>query len=136
MGDYLYSCNDRGLLICYNARTGEQVYQTRVGTKGATFSASPVAADGKLFLASEDGDVYVVKLGTQYELLAVNPMAEICMATPAIADNLKRITDGAFVIDQERLSGLAGQPDKVQTVILEVRDGLVIRLWVLPEELK
>ncbi len=224
VGDFLYSCNDRGLLICYNARTGEQIYQTRVGTKGATFSASPVAADGKLFLASEDGDVYVVKLGGQYELLAVNPMGEICMATPAIADNtiivrtqkhvvavgqtqktslqlspsevidamtkawnahdavnfaahlhpdielkevgqtnvirrgrqafqesaegyfrkhpkvrveiLKRITEGAFVIDQERLSGMEGQPDKVQTVILEVRDGLVIRLWGLPEDLK
>jgi len=85
VGEYLYSCNDRGLLICYNAKTGEQIYQTRVGDKGATFSASPVAADGKMFLASEDGDVYVVKLGAKYELLAVNPMGEVCMATPAIS---------------------------------------------------
>ena len=49
------------------------------------FSASPVAADGKLYLASEDGDVFVVKAGRKFELLATNPMGQALMATPAIS---------------------------------------------------
>jgi outer membrane protein assembly factor BamB len=87
-GDYLYVCNDRGVLTCHNARTGEQVYQQRVGGQSVGFSASPVAADGKLYLASEDGDVYVIKAGPQYELLSVNPVGEPMMATPAISDGM------------------------------------------------
>ena len=55
---------------------------------GSTYSASPVAADGKLYLASEDGDVFVVKAGPAYELLAKNPVGEVLMATPAISDGL------------------------------------------------
>ena len=51
-------------------------------------SASPVAADGKLYFASEEGEVYVLKTGPKYELLAINPMGEAIMATPAISDNL------------------------------------------------
>jgi hypothetical protein len=44
-----------------------------------------VAADGKIYLLSEDGDVFVVKAGPKYELLATNPMGEVIMATPAIS---------------------------------------------------
>lgn len=87
-GDYLYVCADNGVLTCYNARTGQQIYQQRIGDRGATFSASPVAADGKLYCASEDGDVYVIKAGPAYELLATNPMGSPLMATPAISGGL------------------------------------------------
>jgi outer membrane protein assembly factor BamB len=87
-GDYLYVCTDKGVLSCYNARTGEQVYQRRINDQGAGFSASPVAADGKLYFASEDGDVYVLRAGREYELMAINPMGEALMATPAISDGL------------------------------------------------
>ena len=55
---------------------------------GGSFSASPVAADGKIYLTSEDGDVFVVKAGPAYELLATNPMGEVVMATPAISDGV------------------------------------------------
>jgi outer membrane protein assembly factor BamB len=85
-GDHLYTCSNNGVLTCYDARTGEQVYKGRVaGDKSAAFTASPVAADGKLYFASEDGDVFVVKAGPAYELLATNPVGEACMATPAIS---------------------------------------------------
>lgn len=87
-GDFLYVCNDRGVLTCHNARTGEQIYQQRVGGQSIGFSASPVAADGKLYLASEDGDVYVIKAGPKYEMLAANSMGEPMMATPAISDGM------------------------------------------------
>jgi outer membrane protein assembly factor BamB len=87
-GEHLYTCSNQGVLTAYNALTGERVYQERLGGKGGAFTASPVAADGKLYLASEDGDVFVVKTGAKYELLATNPMGEVMMATPAISDGL------------------------------------------------
>jgi hypothetical protein len=63
------------------------VYQERVSS-GAGYSASPVAADGKLYFTSEEGDVRVVRAGPKFELLAVNHMGEPCMATPAISDGM------------------------------------------------
>ncbi len=87
-GDYFYACNNNGVLSCYNAKTGEKIYQQRIGDKGGAYSASPVAADGKLYLTSEDGDVFVVKVGPKYELMATNPMGEVLMATPAISDGM------------------------------------------------
>ena len=87
-GDYFYACNNNGVLSCYNAKTGEKIYQQRIGDKGGAYSASPVAADGKLYLSSEDGDVFVVKTGPKYELMATNPMGEVLMATPAISDGM------------------------------------------------
>ncbi|HEY7911818.1 MAG TPA: PQQ-binding-like beta-propeller repeat protein [Blastocatellia bacterium] len=87
-GGYFYICTDNGVLSAYDAKTGERLYQERLGDRGAGFSASPVAADDKLYLASEDGDVYVVKAGPKYELLSINPMGEPLMATPAISGGL------------------------------------------------
>jgi outer membrane protein assembly factor BamB len=63
------------------------VYQQRVG-EGGSFVASPVAAASKLYISSEDGDVYVVKVGPQYELLSKNPIGEPILATPALAGDL------------------------------------------------
>jgi outer membrane protein assembly factor BamB len=84
----LYVCNDNGVLTVYDAPTGAQVYSSRIGNTNSTFSASPVAARGHLYLASEDGDVFVVKAGPKYELVSVNPMGEALMATPAISDGV------------------------------------------------
>ena len=87
-GDLLYTCSNQGVFTAYNAKTGERVYQERLGGTGAAFTASPVASDGKIFLSSEDGDVFVVKAGPKYELLSKNPVGEVMMATPAISDGL------------------------------------------------
>ena len=87
-GDLLYTCSNQGILTAYNATTGERVYQERLGGKGGAFTASPVASDGKIYLASEDGDVFVVKAGPKYELLATNSVGEVMMATPAISEGL------------------------------------------------
>lgn len=87
-GDLLYTCSNQGVLTAYNAKTGERIYQERLGGKGGAFTASPVASDGKLYLSSEDGDVFVVKTGPKYELLSTNPVGEVMMATPAISDGL------------------------------------------------
>jgi outer membrane protein assembly factor BamB len=87
-GDYLYTCANQGIICCYNLKTGERLYQQRIGDKGGAYSASPVGADGKIYLSSEDGDIFVVKAGPKYELLATNPMGEVLMATPAISDGM------------------------------------------------
>jgi outer membrane protein assembly factor BamB len=85
-GDYLYSCRDNGVLSCYRARTGERLYQERLGRGASGFSASPVAADDKLYFSSETGDIYVVRAGPTFDLLAVNSFDEVVMATPAISE--------------------------------------------------
>ena len=84
---YLYVCTDNGILSQYQATTGESTFRARLGS-GTSFSASPVAADGKLYFASEDGDVFVVKAASTFELLARNKIGEVMIATPAIGGNI------------------------------------------------
>ncbi|HLL72077.1 MAG TPA: PQQ-binding-like beta-propeller repeat protein [Pyrinomonadaceae bacterium] len=93
-GDLMYISGDNGVLRVFEAKTGKAVYEQRLP---ATFSASPVAADGKIYLASEDGDVYVVRAGATYELLATNPMGEPLMATPAISGGLLIMRSQSYV---------------------------------------
>lgn len=85
-GDILYVCRDNGVLTALDAKTGERHYQARLGDGKTGFSASAVAASGRLYFTSEDGDVYVVKAGPTYELLATNSLGEVAMATPAISE--------------------------------------------------
>ncbi|HVG18943.1 MAG TPA: PQQ-binding-like beta-propeller repeat protein [Blastocatellia bacterium] len=105
-GDHLYTCANHGVMACYNAKSGERIYQQRIGDKGGSYSASPVAADGKVYLSSEDGEVFVVKAGPKYELLATNPMGEVLMATPAISDGM------IFVRGQHNLFAIGERPTK------------------------
>jgi len=84
-GDYLYVLYDMGLLACYNAKTGEEVYgKRRIEAKARAFTASPWAYGGKIFCLSEDGDTFVIRAGPAFELLGKNSLGELCMATPAI----------------------------------------------------
>ena len=87
-GGFLYCCSDAGVLTCYEADTGVQRYQQRLGGGGSGFTASAVATDGKLYLTSEEGEVHVVTAGPQFELLAVNDLGATCMATPAISQGV------------------------------------------------
>jgi outer membrane protein assembly factor BamB len=81
----LYVLSNAGLFDAYDTATGTDVYRQRVEHGGSGFSASPVAADGRIYLSSEDGDMFVVRAGASFELLGKNPMGEPLMATPAIA---------------------------------------------------
>jgi outer membrane protein assembly factor BamB len=87
-GDYLYTCQINGILSCYEAKTGKQVYNERLGTGRTGFTSSLVEADGKIYIASEEGDVYVIKAGPEFKVLATNPLGEVCMATPAISEGV------------------------------------------------
>ena len=81
----LYTCGNNGILSAYDAKTGERIYRSRVGG-GGSFVASPVAADGRLYLASEEGDIFVVRAGRTYEEMAKNEMKEVIVGTPAVSD--------------------------------------------------
>ncbi|MBZ5496297.1 MAG: PQQ-binding-like beta-propeller repeat protein [Acidobacteriia bacterium] len=85
-GGYLYVLANQGVFDCYELRTGKEIYRQRIPHQGGGFSASPVAADGRIYLSSEDGDIFVVRAGKGFELLATNPMGERLMATPALSD--------------------------------------------------
>ncbi|MBI5085333.1 MAG: PQQ-like beta-propeller repeat protein [Acidobacteria bacterium] len=86
-GGKMYFLTDNGLLSCVNPVTGEAYYrQQRLG-KPYNFKASPVAAAGRLYLASEEGDVVVVKLGEQFEVLATNTLTDqFFEASPVITN--------------------------------------------------
>ncbi len=84
----LYNCRDNGVLSVYEPRTGRRLYQERISRGGSGFSASPVAADGNVYFSSEDGSVFVVKAGPEFEVLAENQMGETLMATPAISEGV------------------------------------------------
>jgi outer membrane protein assembly factor BamB len=83
-----YFCFDNGVLSVFRLKSGERVYQQRLGGGTSGFSSSPVAAAGRLYITSEEGSTYVLALGPNYKLLAENELGETVMATPAIADGV------------------------------------------------
>jgi outer membrane protein assembly factor BamB len=84
--DYLYNARWNGRLTCLNALTGEEIYSEKVGS-GNSYTSSPVAADGIIYITDNKGMVYSVKAGAEYELLQENNLNEVCMSTPAISEN-------------------------------------------------
>jgi outer membrane protein assembly factor BamB len=84
--DYLYLTTDRGILTCLDAKTGKVVYEGGRVPIPATFTASPVAFDGKILLTSEDGDTFIIKAGPQHEVVRTNSIDEPVYASPALAD--------------------------------------------------
>jgi outer membrane protein assembly factor BamB len=82
----IYIVKYNGILNVFDAKTGERKYQERLAGGTAAFTASPIANDGKVYLANEDGQVFVIKAGPQYELMALNEMGSSVLATPAISE--------------------------------------------------
>ena len=81
---YLYNLQVNGQLTCYDALTGDVKYKDSLKE---AFTASGIAADGKLYFSSEEGNIYVVQSGSEFKLLSKNPLNDVCMATPAISGN-------------------------------------------------
>jgi hypothetical protein len=84
-GDIVYVLSNAGLFDAYDLATGAEIYRQRLEHGGSGFSASPVAADGRIYLSSEDGDIFVVRSGRTFELVSKNVMGEPLMTTPALA---------------------------------------------------
>jgi len=87
-GGLLYVLGNAGIFDCYDPASGQEIYRERLPHQGSGFSASPVASDGKIYLPSEDGEIFVVRAGKQFELLGRNTMGEPLMATPALAGGM------------------------------------------------
>jgi outer membrane protein assembly factor BamB len=83
-----YFCYDNGVLTAYQLANGERLYQQRLGDGKSGFSASPVAAAGRLYVTSEEGRTYVIALGREYKLIGENDLGEQVMATPALSGDL------------------------------------------------
>jgi outer membrane protein assembly factor BamB len=85
-GEYLYLISDKGILTCLDAKTGAIKYEGGRVPTPESFSASPLAFDGKLLLLSEDGDGFLIKAGPVHEVLKVNALDEPIYASPAVAN--------------------------------------------------
>ena len=83
LGDYLFGIDDNGVATCWDAVTGNVLWNERVG--GGDYSASPVIAGGRIYFCSEAGKVVVVAAGPRYEKLAENQLDDGFMASPAVA---------------------------------------------------
>jgi outer membrane protein assembly factor BamB len=94
----LYVLNNNGVFDAYNLRTGDEVYRQRLPNIGSGFSASPVAADGKIYLSSEDGEITVVEAGTRFRQIAANDMGELLMATPALSQGVMYVRTAKSVV--------------------------------------
>jgi outer membrane protein assembly factor BamB len=81
----LYIVRNGGILTAFDAETGAVVKMERIPGALGGYSASPVAADGRIFLASEEGKVVVLRAGRAWEVLAMNDLGEACYATPALS---------------------------------------------------
>jgi outer membrane protein assembly factor BamB len=85
-GNHLYTLGNDGIFTCYEAKTGTQIYRKRCGNgAAASFTASPVAADGKIYVTAESGVVIAIKAGPEFEILSRHPIGGYCLSTPAIA---------------------------------------------------
>ena len=102
--DILYVLSNNGLFDAYDLRTGREIYRERLPQVGSGFSASPVAADGKIYLSNEDGEMIVVAAGEKFKLIATNSLGELLMATPAMSDGVMyvRSANSLFAISGKK----------------------------------
>jgi outer membrane protein assembly factor BamB len=91
----LYVLANNGVFDAYDPATGREIYRQRLPLVGSGFSASPIAADGKIYLSNEDGEMLVVSAGETFEHLATNSMGETVMATPALSDGVMYVRGAA-----------------------------------------
>jgi outer membrane protein assembly factor BamB len=84
----VYMLANNGVLDAYELETGKEIYRQRLPLVGSGFSASPVAADGKIYLSNEDGEMVVIEAGTTFRHIATNSIGEMLMATPALSDGV------------------------------------------------
>ena len=84
----LYVLANNGVFDAYDAGSGREIYRQRLPLVGSGYSASPVAADGKIYLSNEDGEMLVIAAGATFAHLATNSMGEPLMATPVLSQGV------------------------------------------------
>ena len=95
-----------GVLACFDANTGEVIYQKRISGAG-DFMTSPWANDGKVFNTDASGLTHVIRAGSEFELLDTNDLYERCWSTPAAASGslVIRTMENLFCIRRPLESG-------------------------------
>ena len=98
-GTYVYVVNDRGIMWCLDAKTGNEVYG-KMRLQPSTYSGSFVLADGKLYITNEDGLTSVVRSGPKFEILAENHFDDYTLSSPAISEGqiFIRTTGGLWAV--------------------------------------
>ncbi len=86
-GDTIYVLYDRGFFCAFDARTGKEHYEQQRLGRGTAFTASPWAYNGKVFCLTEEGNTMVLQAGSEFKQLYTNPLGEMALATPAIAND-------------------------------------------------
>ena len=94
----LYVLGNNGVFDAYELHTGAEIYRQRLTHLGSGFSASPVAADGRIYLANEDGEILVVAAGREFRHVATNSMGDLLMATPALSDGVMYVRSASSLI--------------------------------------
>jgi outer membrane protein assembly factor BamB len=112
----LYTLKEGGILTALDPRSGDVVKQGRLTGALGGYSASPVAADGKLYTVSEDGAVTVIRAGADWEILAVNDLDAPAKATPAITGGrlYVRTANALFCFEQKAAGRSPGGADAGQ----------------------
>jgi outer membrane protein assembly factor BamB len=93
----LYVLSNNGLFDAYRMNTGEEIYRQRLPVIGSGFSASPIVADDRIYLANEDGEILVISAGEKFAHLGTNSMGELLMATPALSEGVMYVRSAASV---------------------------------------
>ena len=80
----VYSLTETGILSRFDARTGKLTYKTRIDPAATAFTTSPWIYNGKLFCLSEEGQTFVIATGETFQLLHVNELNDMVLASPAL----------------------------------------------------
>jgi outer membrane protein assembly factor BamB len=81
----LYSVRNGGILTAFDVNTGEVLRTGRIPGALGGYSASPVLGDGRLYFASQEGKIAVIRPGREWELVQLNDLQEQIFATPALS---------------------------------------------------
>jgi hypothetical protein len=117
----LYVLGNNGVFHAYTFATGDQLYETRVPQLGSGFNSSPVAADGKIYVSGEDGDMVVVATGPQFRHIATNPMGEALMATPALSQGVMYVRTSMSLVAIGHAAKPASEAERVRRGLVDNR---------------
>lgn len=111
----IYTLTETGILIRFDAKTGKQTYKTRIDAGATAFTTSPWAYHGKLFCLSEEGQTFVVAAGEQFQLLQVNELDDLALASPALVD------DRLLIRTEHRLYSIRAKAGHSKENIADIR---------------
>lgn len=93
----LYNVDWNGTIRCLDPLTGKEIYNAKLG-RSDSFIASPVASDGRIYIAGEEGKLFIIQDGDVFKLLAEIPLNDVCMSAPAIVEKMMLIRTQKYLI--------------------------------------